>query len=398
MTLRTTPGREFIVLVALLNAMVAMSIDTMLPAIGLIATELGARHATDQQLIITLFFAGMTIGTLVWGPLSDSTGRKPAILVSLTLYAVGAAACLVAWNFPVLLLGRFVQGFGAAGPRIVSIAMVRDGQKGAEMARVMSFVMSVFMLVPIMAPLVGQLVLLIGSWRMIFGGFLVMAAIAAIWLARRQEETLPHEHRQQFSLASLLRAATEVVKNRVTLGYTLATGSVFGGFIAYLGTSPDIFAVQYAQGKLFALWFGFFAIGIAIAMIINGRLVLRFGMRKLSKWGLRVSMAVSALFLLLALVFGGHPPLLAMGACLFLIFFCSGMLFGNFNAIAMEPMGRIAGMAAAISGALSSLWALVLGGSAGQFYNGTVLPLAAGFAGFTVLAWVFTEWAERRQT
>jgi DHA1 family bicyclomycin/chloramphenicol resistance-like MFS transporter len=196
------PGPEFIVLVALLNAMVAMSIDTMLPAIGTIAAELGARHANDQQLIITLFFAGMTIGTLVSGPLSDSTGRKPAILASLGLYVVGAAMCLAASSYTMLLTGRFVQGFGAAGPRIVSIAMVRDGQKGAEMARVMSFVMSVFMLVPIMAPSVGQLVLLAASWRFIFAGFVVMASIAAVWLALRQEETLTREPPVRSSPAS----------------------------------------------------------------------------------------------------------------------------------------------------------------------------------------------------
>jgi MFS transporter, DHA1 family, multidrug resistance protein len=389
------PAIEFIVLVALLNAMVAMSIDTMLPAIGLIASELGARHANDQQMIITLFFAGLTLGTLVTGPISDTTGRKPAILGSLALYAVGAVTCLAAWSFPMLLAGRFIQGFGAAGPRIVSIAMVRDGQQGAAMARVMSFVMSVFMLVPIMAPSVGQLVLLIGSWRVIFGGFLVMASIAAVWLALRQEETLTRDHRHEFSVANILQASRAVVTNRLTLGYTLATGSIFAGFIVYLGTSPDIFVVQYAQGKLFALWFGGFATGIALAMIVNGRLVMRFGMRTLSKWALRLLIAASVVFLLLALASAGHPPLWAMGICLFLIFFSSGMLFGNFNAMAMEPMGRIAGMAAAISGAISSLWSLVLGGIAGQFYVGAVTPLAAGFAGFGLLAWICTEAAER---
>jgi DHA1 family bicyclomycin/chloramphenicol resistance-like MFS transporter len=255
--------------------------------------------------------------------------------------------------------------------------------------------MSVFMLVPIMAPSVGQLVLLIGSWRMIFGGFLVMASIAAVWLALRQDETLPRDHRHEFSLSNIIQAGRAVFSNRLTLGYTLATGSIFASFITYLGTSPDIFVVQYAQGKLFALWFGGFATGIALAMILNGRLVMRYGMRMLSKWALRLSIAVSMVFLLLTLAAVGHPPLWAMGACLFVIFFCSGMLFGNFNAMAMEPMGRIAGMAAAISGALSSLWALLLGGLTGQFYAGTVTPLAAGFAGFAVLAWACSEFAER---
>jgi DHA1 family bicyclomycin/chloramphenicol resistance-like MFS transporter len=388
---------EFIVLVALLNAMVAMSIDTMLPALGTIATELGARLANDRQLILTMFFGGMTVGTLVSGPVSDSTGRKPAILVSLTLYAVGAALCLVSTNFTALLAGRFVQGFGAAGPRIVSIAMVRDGQKGAAMARIMSFVMSVFMLVPIMAPSIGQLVLLVASWRVIFAGFVVMALIAALWLGLRQEETLPHERRQEFSVTAIMAAAWAVVTNRIALGYTLAVGCIFGSFICYLGTSQQIFGELYGQGKLFALWFGLFAVGIAIAMMFNARLVMAYGMRRLSKWALRLSIAFSLIFFAVALLGQGLPPLWTLGVYLFCNFFCCGMLFGNYNAIAMEPMGRVAGMAAAISGALSTLVALATGTLIGRFYEGNAYVLVAGFLIMGLAALVLTEWAERHR-
>ena len=196
-------GLEFIVLVALLNALVAMSIDTMLPAIGEIATELGALHANDRQLIITLFFAGVTVGTLVYGPLSDSLGRRPMIFAGLMLYGIGTVICYAAWSFPMMMAGRLVQGFGAAGPRIVSIAMVRDGQAGAAMARVMSFVMSVFMIVPIIAPSVGQAVLLAAPWRMIFVGFFAMGLIATLWLGFRQPETLPAGKRAPFSAVAV---------------------------------------------------------------------------------------------------------------------------------------------------------------------------------------------------
>lgn len=385
---------QFIVLVALLNAMVAMSIDTMLPAIGVIATELGAAHSNDRQLIVSMFFAGLTLGTLVSGPASDSTGRKPAIIASLLVYVIGSAMCLVAWTFPMLLLGRFIQGFGAAGPRIVSIAMVRDGQKGAAMARVMSFIMSVFMLVPILAPSIGQLVLNVASWRFIFAGFLGMAAIAALWVMTGQEETLPFERRQEFSVTGLLAAARTVVGNRITLGYTLATGSVFASFIAYLGTSPQIFMDLYGQGKLFALWFGGFAVGIALSMVFNGRFVMRLGMQRLSAAALRLFNAVAVVFLVACVLSGGLPPLWVTGLCLFVMFFCSGMLFGNFNAIAMEPMGRIAGMAAAISAAGSTLWALTLGTLAGRAYNDTVTPLAATFALCGAISWAATFYAE----
>jgi MFS transporter, DHA1 family, multidrug resistance protein len=389
---------EFIVLVALLNAMVAMSIDTMLPAIGQIASELGARDPNGRQLILTMFFAGMTLGTLVYGPLSDSTGRKPAIFAGLALYAVGTLLCLFSTGFTMMLVGRALQGFGAAGPRIVSIAMVRDGNAGASMAKVMSFVMSVFMLVPILAPSIGQLVLLVASWRFIFAGFLVMGLIAAVWLAIRHPETLPAERRSGFAPSELLRAAGEFLRHPVALGYTLAVGCIFGSFICYLGTSQQIFAEQYGQGEFFAVWFGVFAVAIAIAMVLNGRLVMRYGMRLLSKWALRASIVLSILFLAAALIRHGHPPLWTLGAYLFGNFFFCGILFGNYNAIAMEPMGHIAGMAAAISGSLSSLVALAAGTWIGLQYNGTVIPLAAGFAGLGILAFLLTEWAERRPT
>ncbi|MCB1378503.1 MAG: multidrug effflux MFS transporter, partial [Alphaproteobacteria bacterium] len=342
---RTGASAQFIVLVALLNAMVAMSIDTMLPAIGAIASELGASDPNSRQFIITSFFAGMTIGTLIYGPWSDSIGRKPAIYAGLVLYAVGALLCLFATSFPVMLIGRFVQGFGAASPRIVSIAMVRDGSAGAAMAKVMSFVMTVFMLVPILAPSIGQLVLVIASWRMIFAGFLVIGVIAGVWLWLGQPETLPRERRSTLSPRNLLVASGEVFRTPITVGYTLAVGCIFGSFICYLGTSQQIFAEQYAQAEYFALWFGFFAVAIAIAMLLNAKLVMTFGMRSLSKWALRASIALSAMFLAVGLAAQGHPPLWTLGCYLFANFFCAGILFGNYNAIALEPMGRIAGMA-----------------------------------------------------
>ncbi len=388
---------EFIVLVALLTALVAMSIDSMLPALGLIATDLGAYHANDRQLILSMFFAGLTLGTLIFGPASDTTGRKPAIFAGLLLFALGSLLCIFAVSFPMMLAGRALQGFGAAGPRVVSLAMVRDGSSGPAMARIMSFVMSVFMLVPILAPSIGQGILLVAHWRMIFVGLLLMALVATLWIAYRQRETLPKERRSALSISAIGSAARTFLTHPVAMAYTLAVGCIFGAFICYLGTSQQIFQEQYGQGKLFSVWFGLFAVAIAIAMIVNGRLVMRFGMRKLSQWALRGSIGLSVVFLVFSLIMAGHPPLWMLGLYLFLNFFCCGMLFGNYNAIAMEPMGRIAGMAAAISGSLSTLVALVAGTWIGQLYNGTVIPLAGGFTALTIAAFFLTEWAERRR-
>ncbi len=391
--MQTTRPNEFIALVACLTALVAMSIDTMLPAIGQIATELGAAHANDRQIIVLGFFAGLMVGTLLFGPISDSIGRKPTIYAGLLFFVAGALVCMFSVNFPMLIAGRLLQGFGAASPRIVSMAMVRDGAKGSEMARIMSFVMSVFMLVPILAPSIGQLVLYVGSWRYIFAGFVVAAIIAALWLRTRQSETLAPENRLPFSAAKLAASATEVIGNRAALGYTIAVGFIFGAFTTYLGTSQQIFAEQYQQGDYFALWFGGLAIAIAIAMVTNGKWVVRLGMRLITKWAGIGFIVCWATMMLFNLAYGGHPPLLIIGILFFLSFFCSGLLFGNFNAMAMEPMGHIAGMAAAVSGALSSFIAVALGTVAGRFYDGTLFPISIAFLSFGIVSYFFAEWA-----
>ena len=323
--MQNTRPAEFIALVAFLTALVAMSIDTMLPAVGQMATELGAIHPNDRQLIIIGFFAGQMLGIPIFGPWSDSIGRKPAIFIGLVTYVAGALLCMFSGSFYVLVAGRVIQGIGASAPRIVSMAMVRDGAKGAAMARIMSFVMSVFMLVPILAPSIGQLVLYVANWRYIFGGLMAAAIIGGIWLQLRQSETLDAERRQPFSVGKLLSSASEVVRNPISLGYTLASGFVFGVFVAYLGVCQQIFAEQYQQGDKFALWFGGFAIFIALAMITNGKLVGKLGMRNLSKWAM-IGYAVAwiAIFILCTMT-AGNPPLLMLGT-----FVCHLVLLGRF--------------------------------------------------------------------
>lgn len=393
---KTRPA-EFIALVAFLTALVAMSIDTMLPAVGEMATELGATHANDRQLIIIGFFAGQMLGIPIFGPWSDSIGRKPAIFVGLAIYVIGTFICMMSESLYVLVAGRVVQGIGAASPRIVSMAMVRDDVKGAAMARIMSFVMSVFMLVPIFAPSIGQLVLYVANWRYIFGGLMVAAIIGGIWLSLRQDETLTSDRRLPFSAAKLAASAGEVVRNPVALGYTLATGFVFAIFVAYLGVCQQIFAEQYQQGDKFALWFGGFAIFIALAMITNGKFVGKVGMRKLSRQAMIAYTAAWALILVACLLSGGQPALPVLATLFAIWFFSAGFTFGNFNAMAMEPMGHIAGMAAAVSGFISQAMAIVFGGIAGRFYDGTLTPIAAFFTVYSILAFACMEWAERHR-
>jgi DHA1 family bicyclomycin/chloramphenicol resistance-like MFS transporter len=388
---------EFIILVALLNAITAMSIDTMLPAVGAIANDLGVADPNHRQFIITAFFGGMTFGTLIFGPLSDSIGRKPAIYAGILIYIVGSFLCFGATGFSAMLIGRFIAGFGAASPRIVSMALVRDGLAGSSMARVMSFVMTVFMIVPIIAPSIGQVVLLAFNWRVIFAGLLAMTLIAGIWFAWRQEETLPKDKRRPFSISALYRAGVESCRHPVTMGYTLASGFIFAALIGYLGTSQQIFAELYQQGPLFAFWFALFASAIAIAMILNGRFVMKIGMRRITKYAIRLSLIVSLLMLVAVYFTNGLPPLPLLGLYCFVIFFCNGLMFGNYNALALEPMGHIAGMASSVSGFLYSMMSFAGGSLIGQAFNGTVTPLVIGFGGFGFLAMLSTEWAEARR-
>jgi DHA1 family bicyclomycin/chloramphenicol resistance-like MFS transporter len=393
MTDTTRPGAsdvEFIALVALTTSLVAMSIDTMLPALGAMASELGAVQANDRQLILSMFFAGMAVGQLVYGPISDSTGRKPALYLGIALFIVGGAICATTHSFTWLLIGRALSGFGAAGPRIVSVALVRDAHTGSSMARVMSFVQTVFILVPVLAPSIGQAVLAVTSWRAIFVALVVIALLNVLWIALRQPETLPAPLRLPFSLRTIGRGCRETFRNRIAFGYTLGSGFVFGGFISYLSMSQQVFQEQYGLGSLFPVFFGLLASAIGLASFANGKLV----MRRLSRAALWTNCVLCVCALLVARVLGGHPPLAAFVGFMLVCFFLNGLLFGNFSARAMEPLGHIAGVASAIIGSVSGLVALTLGTLFGHAYDGTVLPLVAGFTAAALLALGATEFAE----
>lgn len=386
---------EFIALMALTFSLIAMSIDGMLPALGDIANDLGVRDPNDRQLVLAAFFAGLSFGQCIYGPISDSTGRKPAMYAGIGCFILGGLLCAFSTSFTMMILGRALQGFGAAGPRIVGTAMVRDLYAGSPMARIMSFVMAVLILVPVLAPSIGQLILLFADWRAIFYGLAIVGTLDFIWLARRRPETLAPARRVPLSIGRILRSAWEAITHRKTLGYSLATGFVFGGVISYLGTAQQIFQEQYDTGKMFAVYFGMLAAGIGIASIINGRLVVRFGMRNLSKWALRTVCILAVSFLVTVILSAGHPPLWLFMCFMTALFFFNGMMFSNYNALAMEPMGHIAGVAAAIIASASTLVAVSTGTSIGRLYDGTVIPLFAGFAGLSLAAFLATEWAER---
>jgi MFS transporter, DHA1 family, multidrug resistance protein len=397
--LRAKPTRklregEFVALMALMISLVAMSVDAMLPALAQIGDELGAGHANQAQLIISALLLGLTVGQVVYGPLSDSIGRKPTIYAGLALFVLGSALSIAAPGFALMLLGRVLQGFGAAAPRIVVVALVRDEYAGAAMARIMSLVLTTFILVPVAAPAIGQGILLVAHWRAIFAMLLALGLVVLAWFALRQPETLPRERRVPFSLGQILRGVRETCVNRVAFGYTVAAGMIFGAFLGYIISSAQIFLSQYGVGRLFPLYFGGLALAVGAATYANSRLVMRYGMRRLSRLAVGVLGGSSLVFLAIAWAAGGDPPLWSLMPYLAVAFFCFGLLFGNFNALAMEPLGHIAGVAAAVVGTITSLMSLTLGTLIGQSYDGTVLPLVAGFAVLGLGSLAVMRWAE----
>lgn len=385
---------EFVAMMALMMSLVAMSIDVMLPALSHIGADLGVQRENANQLVVTMIFLGLAVGQLFYGPLSDSIGRKPAITLGYGVFFAGCLLSIFAASFPMMLAGRLLQGVGVAAPRSVSLAVIRDQYEGRAMARVMSFIMVVFILTPVIAPTLGQAVLLIAQWRAIFVALLALGAISLIWFALRQPETLPPARRAPLSATRIARALREVLGNHVALGYTLMAGLIAGAFQGYLSSAQQILQFQYALGTLFPLVFAINALAIGLASFVNGRLVTRYGMRALTRLALLSLCGLSIAFAGVAWLTAGQPALWLFMSLLMPIFFCVGIMFGNMNSLAMEPLGHVAGVGAAVVGSLSTLLATPLGMVVGQAYNGTITPLVAGFAVLGLAALAVMRWAE----
>ena len=371
---------EFVPLIALLMALVALSIDAMLPALPAIGSDLGAAQRNDAQLVVTALFLGLGFGQLLFGPLSDFIGRKPAICAGLALFMAGCVISILAPTFEAMLAGRVLQGIGVAAPRIVTVALVRDQYEGRRMARIMSFAMAVFILVPTLAPGLGQGILYIADWRAIFITLFATAAVAGIWLTLRQPETLPAERRLRFSLRALAQSAAEVLRIRSSLGYTLAIGFVFAPFVAYLSAAQQIFQDAYGVGALFPVYFGGLALAFGVSALVNGHLVMRYGMRRLSSVAAIGATLVSLASFAGAFAFDGLLPLWMLVVTLMLVFAAIGLLYGNLNALAMQPLGHVAGVGAALVAMLSTLVSVPLGGLIGYSFDGTLYALLGSFA------------------
>ncbi|HSX49882.1 MAG TPA: multidrug effflux MFS transporter [Cellvibrio sp.] len=394
-----TPSRissqEFTLLVALLMSIVAMSIDALLPALGFISNDIPLSHSNQAQYIISALFLGMAIGQLVCGPLSDATGRKKVLYVGIALFFCGSLICFFAQDINTLLLGRFIQGLGVAGPYVSAISIVRDKYAGNEMARIMSLVMMIFIMVPALAPSIGQAVLLVSSWRYIFVLYIVYALIIGIWIFLRLEETLPKEYRIPFTTRGFIDGFKEVVSNYTTMCYTLCMGLFFGSFLGYLNSSQQIFQDLFQTGKLFTIYFGVLALVFGAASLVNARFVQKWGMDYLCTRAVLGIIGSSAIFLVVSMLLPANLWLFMIYASV--LFFCFGLVFGNVNAMAMEPMGHVAGIASAIIGATSSILSMLIGTAIGQMYNNTLIPVTSGFLILGTMALVILQLARNKK-
>ncbi len=385
MTDRPLPPRqpsqvEFIVLVAMMFATVALSIDAMLPALPEIAATLSPDAPNNAQLVLTSFVLGMGIGTLVAGPLSDAFGRKGTVLFGTAIYIAAAFAAWASPTLPVLLVSRLLMGIGAAGPRTVTIAIVRDLYHGREMARIMSFAMMVFTLVPAVAPLLGQVVMSFADWKAIFLVYIGFAGLTALWLALRQPETLPPSERRPLSVAELLEGTRELFRHRVVTISILAQTLTMAVLFALLSSIQGLFEQRFDRADSFPLWFAFIAVCSAGGSFLNARAVMRIGMRAMVRLAYGVLLALTVVMLAL-FASGVLSPAAEFPAFLIwtvVMFGSLGLTMGNLNALAMEPVGDIAGLAASVISSLATVGSVVLAIPVGLAFDGTPLPLLIG--------------------
>lgn len=369
---------EFIALMASLMSVVALAIDALLPALDVIGRAVQTSSATENQLIITMIFLGLGIGPLIFGPLSDNLGRKPVVYFGFILFLLSSFICVRAQTIEYMILGRILQGIGLSAPRTISIAIIRDQYQGDPMARIMSFVTVVFLLVPIVAPAIGKMVLDNFDWQSIFLMQLWCSGAVALWFWRRQPETLDPENKRALQLKDYLHGLSEVIKEPRTMGYTLISGLVFGSFMVYLSGAQQIFHQQYDLKDEFPMIFAGLSIAIGLAIFSNGHLVLRFGMKTMVTRALYGFFAIALFYVL---VFSGqdNPSIEVLMIFFGLQFFAIGFLFGNLRALAMQPMGHIAGMAAAITGFISTIMALPISTFIGTYIENKVWPIFLGF-------------------
>ena len=384
---------EFVVLMAATMALGALGIDAMLPNMPAIGHTMGVADENKRQLIITVYMLAVGFAQVIYGPLADRFGRRPVILVGLCLYIGFSLLAAFSRSFETLLIARVLQGVGAASTRAIPISVIRDRYAGREMARVMSLTSLVFMAAPIMAPSLGQLVLVLASWPYIFGILACFGSAVMVWTLFRLPETLHPDARRSILPSRIIACFIDAARNRTAICYILGQTFLFGGMLGFINSSQQVFADALHAASSFPIVFAICGSCVACASLLNASLVRRLGTRRLSHTALLLYILVSALHLGVALT--GRETLVLYTALQAATMFSFGLASGNFGAMAMEPMGHIAGVAASFQGLVSMVGASLIGFAIGQNFNGTVVPLEAGYLICGLLALVVVLTAER---
>ena len=391
MKIRQKSEFEFIVIMAALMSLVSLAIDALLPAMTNIGATIGITDATNNQLLITMIFLGLGFGQLISGPLSDSYGRKPIIYIGFIVFAFASLICVFSTSLEMMIAGRIAQGIGLSAPRTISIAMIRDRFSGNYMAKVMSFVVAIFILVPVVAPALGKIMLDLYGWQSIFYSQLLFGLAVMLWLWKRQPETLKKENKRDFKLSLLVAGLKEFIKHKNAVVFTFFSGCITGSFLVYLSASQLIFEQQYNLKDEFPFIFAGIALFIGIATFLNGTFVVRLGMFKLVSIFTIIFTLIPFVYIFL---YSGetNPSIYVLVTFFGLQFFAIAFLFGNTRALAMEPIGHIAGIGAAINGFVSTIMAVPIATLIGSFINTTALPLFIGFFVCGVIALLLIQY------
>ncbi len=384
---------EFVALIAMMMALNALAIDSMLPALPAIGEALGVTSENGRQWVITAYLLGFGVTQIIYGPLADRFGRKPILMMGLGLYVLFSVLAAFSPTFELLIAARVGTGIGAAALRVLAVSIVRDRYAGRTMARVMSLSFLVFLGVPILAPALGQLILTAAPWPWVFGVLAVGGAAFALWAAIRLPETLHPEDRMPIQIDRIASAFREALTNRRAIGYTLAITAISGALFGFINSSQQIFFDVFHEPQLFTVVFGGVAGGIAVASLLNARLVERLGSRLISHTALLGFITMSAIHATVAI--SGHETIWTFAILQALTMFCFGFIAGNFGAMAMEPMGHIAGTASSAQGFISTTGGASLGFLIGQQFNGSTAPMTIGFVALGMTALVFVLFAER---
>jgi DHA1 family bicyclomycin/chloramphenicol resistance-like MFS transporter len=385
--------KQFVAFVAAVMATNALAIDTMLPALPVIGHALGITADNDRQWIVTAYLLGFGAAQIVYGTLADRYGRRPVLLVALGLYALFSAVAGFAGSFEVMVAARVLQGVGAAGTRVLAVSIIRDRYAGRQMARVMSLAFIVFLAVPIAAPSLGQLIMRVAPWYAIFFALAIFGAAVMVWAAIRLPETLHADDRLPISATRIWGAFSIALSQRKAVGYMLAMTVMLGGLFGYINSVQQVFSEVFHAAPLFPLVFGLTAVFIAAASLLNASIVGRLGTHRVSHIALLGYVLVAAAHA--ALAWYGEETLWVFAVCQSLMMFCFGLVVSNFGAMAMEPLGHIAGTASSVQGFVTTVGGALLGFVIGQQFDGSAIPMTLGFVCFGAAALVIVYVTEK---